>query len=196
MYYFLVCLIFLNYISCTNVQNSQHDLAEAHNGTSIPSTWQPGTYKGLVVGKSTYQDMIKILGNPISSVPAADQEEHIIIWNDYKIIDGELVGRLGVKTDKRNNLITGISILPNNLNKDEVIRYFGNDYQITKYKFCDKTDKDEASPIFATSEDSDLEYLEYRAKGIIINSIYNNKVTSINFVSKPIGLQSISECPK
>src|SRR5262245_819192 len=92
--------------------------------TKLP-VWQAATFRGLTIGKSTLADMLRVLGNPISSGPSADQAPpQPIIWNDYGQIQGDLSGRLAVEVDSRNSRIVSISISPDRMSKEEAIRYF------------------------------------------------------------------------
>src|SRR5262245_11666930 len=64
--------------------------------TKFPA-WRAGTFRGLTIGKSTRADMLRVLGNPLSASPSADQAPpEPIIWNDYGQIHGDLSGRLAV----------------------------------------------------------------------------------------------------
>lgn len=158
--------------------------------------WRAATYRRLTIGKSTRADMLRVLGKPRSSTPSADQEPpYPIIWNDYGMIDGALSGRLAVEVDSRNNRIVGISISPENMSKEEAIKYFGNDYVATAYEFCEGVPEDsEVGPVYENPKSGNISYIEYRARGIAIHLNYKGKVNAIYFVNEPIGLASKADC--
>jgi hypothetical protein len=160
--------------------------------------WRAATYRGLTIGKSGRADMLRVLGKPHSSVPSADQEPpYPIIWNDYGMIDGALSGRLAVEVDSRNNQIVGISISPENMSKEDAIKYFGNDYVAMDYEFCEGISEDEeVGPVYENPKSGNISYIEYRSRGIAIHLNYMGKVNAIYFVNKPIGLASKADCKR
>jgi hypothetical protein len=160
--------------------------------------WRPGSYRGLTVGKSTGADMLRVLGKPLSSTPSADQDPpEPIIWNDYGTIQVELPGRLGVELDSRNNRIVSISISPENMSKEEAIKYFGKNYILMGYEFCEGLPIDaEVGPVYENPKSSEIDYLEYRSKGIAIHLNYQGMVNTIYYVSAPMGLASRADCGK
>lgn len=160
--------------------------------------WRAGTYRGLTIGKSTREDMLRVLGRPLSSVPSADQDPpYPIIWNDYGRLKGQLSGRLAVEVDSRTNRIVHISITPDNMSKEDAIKHFGSDYILMGYRFCEGLPPEaEAGPVYEDPKSPELDSLEYRSRGIAIHLDYQGKVDEINFVSEPVGLASKAGCKK
>ena len=160
--------------------------------------WRAATYRGLTIGKSTRADMLRVLGKPHSSGPSSDQEPpYPIIWNDYGTIEGDLSGRLAVEIDSRNNRIIGISISPNNMPKEEAIRYFGKDYVAMDYEFCRGIPMDATvGPVYENPKSGNISYIEYRSRGIAIHLDYRGMVNAIYFVDSPMGLASERDCRK
>jgi len=158
--------------------------------------WRPATYRGLTIGKSTRADMLRILGKTLSSGPSADQDPpKPIIWNHYGMIGGELPGQLGVEVDSRNGRIVSISIAPEQMSREDAIRYFGNDYLPMGYEFCPDQSMDaDVGLVYEDPKSSSIDYLEYRSRGIAIHLDYQGNVNSIYYIDEPIGLASKSEC--
>ena len=159
--------------------------------------WCAGTYRGLTVGQSTYADMVRVLGKPLSSNPEADQDEpKNFIWHDYGKIKGDLYGRLGVVTDKRTDKIVRVSIAPDDMTKEDAIRYFGQDYQVMGYEFCEGFENETAVPVYENPKATELRNVEYRVRGISISVGFRDRVNEINFVAEPAGLASKDDCKK
>ena len=160
--------------------------------------WRPGTYRGLTVGKSTRADMLRTLGPPLSSSPAADQDPpQPIIWNDYGTIHGDLSGQLAVEVDSRDNKIVSISVAPKHMSKADAIKYFGKDYSLMGYESCPgQAPEADVGFVYENPKSADIDYLEYRARGIAIHLDYQGNVDAIYFVNEPIGLGSKAECKR
>jgi hypothetical protein len=160
--------------------------------------WRNGTYRGLTVGRSTRAHMLRVLGKPLSSSPSADQDPpYPVIWNDYGRITGEVSGTLAVEVDKRNNRIVSISVSPDRMTKDEVIRLFGNDYLLMGYEFCKGMPiYAEVGPVYESPNNSVLDYVEYRSRGIAVHLDHKGMVNSIYYVAERIGLPSEAGCKK
>jgi len=160
--------------------------------------WRKATYRGLTVGKSTRADMLRVLGKPLPSSPSADQHPpYPIIWNDYGRITGEVSGTLAVEVDRRNNRIVSISVSPDRMTKDEAIRLFGDNYLLMGYEFCKDLPPDAVvGPVYENPKSSQIDYLEYRSKGVAIHLDREGIVNAIYYVSGPIGLTSPAGCKK
>jgi hypothetical protein len=160
--------------------------------------WRPGTYRGLTPGKSTRADMLRIFGKPLSAVPSADQDPpEPIIWNDYGMIKGDLSGHLAVEFDSRNNKIVSISISPEQMTKEDAIKYFGAGYRLTGYEFCPgQAAEVDVGVVYEDPRSKSPDYLEYRSRGIAIHLDFRGNVNSIYYVDGPIGLGSKAECKR
>jgi hypothetical protein len=159
--------------------------------------WCAGTYRGLTVGQSTRADMVRVLGKPLSSSPEADQNEpKNFIWHDYGKIKGDLQGRLGIVTDKRTDKVVRVSIAPDDMTKEDAIKFFGKDYQVMGYEFCEGFDNETAVPVYESPKATELKNVEYRARRISISVDYRDRVNEINYIAEPAGLASKDDCKK
>lgn len=152
--------------------------------------WRAAVYRTLIVGKSTREDMLRTLGQPLFAGPPNLQtktDAHREIWNNYEI-GGELPGKLTVIVDQHSGIIMGIDLYPENLTREEAIRYFGKDYIVTRYDFdnCLSADAGESAPLYESPTGA-VTNIEYRSRGIALGINGMGKVDQINYVSKPIG---------
>jgi len=156
--------------------------------------WCAADYRGLVIGKATRVDMLRVLGAPSDSGPPTDAQ-NTEEWNEYEVA-GELRGKLTVIVNKRSGIIMGIDFYPEKLTKQEAIKHFGNDFVITRYDFdsCLSKDSGESAPLYE-SPDGAVEVVEYRKRGIAVGINYQGKVNQIQYVGKPIGAPS-SKCKR
>lgn len=157
--------------------------------------WCPGTYRGLTAGQSTFADMVRVLGKPSSSGPAAEQDDpKNYIWHDYGKISDKVAGRLAVITDKRTDKIAYISIAPDDMTKQQAIELFGPDFKEMGYTFCSGSENDTSLPVYEDPTSTQLRNVEYRSRGISISIGSRDVVNEINFDSEPAGLASKKEC--
>lgn len=174
---------------------------QANTAHCVPNRgWCPATYNGLITGQSTRSDVLRVLGEPLSSGASADQDEpRNIIWHDYKSIEKDIPGRLGVEVDKRTDKIVAITITPDEMTKDEAIARFGSDYTIMGYESCQESEDESQltagiAIVYESPTSSQFSYIEYRKKGLSIHLRDKNYVSEIYFTDTPIGLSSEAEC--
>lgn len=156
--------------------------------------WQPASYQGLIIGKSTQADMLRILGKPHWSGAPAEQEKNDPnpeVWNDYRKA-AEFSGTLTVMVDQKSNVISGIDLYPENLTKDDAINYFGGNYILTRYDFEKCLGNDESGPMFESKSGAVI-YIEYRERGIAVNINESGKVNHISYLKEALGTAS-SRC--
>jgi hypothetical protein len=182
---------------------TQRERAQTALATSRPTTpnraargrtsreWRPATYLGLTVGKSTYEDALRVLGDPRSTVVSEGDEPDTEVWHHYEGV-GELPGKLIVGVDAKTKVIERFILSPESLTKDDAIRHFGRDYVITRYDFDTCLREGDGAPLYE-SPNGAVTDLEYRERGISISLNYDNKVNHIEYVSKPTGAAS-SKC--
>lgn len=160
--------------------------------------WRAATYRGLTVGQSTREDMLRVFGKPKRSDRAAGQtkiDPKPIIWNEYEE-GGEFPGKFTIEVDKSSGIIVGMFLAAEKLSKEEAIKRFGDDYAVTRYDWCEEGfEYEDASPIYE-SPDGALLFIEYRSRGISISVDEENKATYIYYGSKPHGLASKDDCKK
>lgn len=152
-------------------------------------TWRPANYRGLIIGTSKLADMLQVFGAPSLSGPPGDQPKNAPnpeMWYEYDDGVGEFPGKLTVVVDVRSSIILRIDNSPKDLSRDEAIKHFGMDYLVTKYSFDLCLGNEESAPIYE-NPDGELEFVEYRERGIAINPNSLGKVNQIRYVSKPFG---------
>lgn len=181
-------------LSASSLGVAAHYSQDTRNNRDPNRGWRAAMYRGLTIGQSTRADMVRVLGEPLLSVPSADQDEPIFVWNDYGIISGDLSGRLAVEIDSRTEKIVGISISPENMSREDAIRYFGDGHTLMGYEFCEGFEDEINSPIYESPNSSDISYVEYRSRGIAIHIGDRGVVNAIYFVSEPVGLGSKEDC--
>jgi len=155
--------------------------------------------RGLTVGVSTREDMLRVLGSPTSQWVYEGMEEEDpgsvthFIYKDA----ADLPGDLSVDVVKGTGRIAAIAIEPDVLTVERAIEHFGPDYVRTRYDWCPGGDDDVwilDCPIYE-SPDGGLEYIEYRERGIAIHVGYSGLVNLVSFVgSDGVGFRSTREC--
>jgi hypothetical protein len=157
--------------------------------------WHTARYRGLIVGRSSVSDLLRILGKPKEISTPEGQSKSTARHNVYFFPDaGEFSGPLTVDVDKRTRRVIGIECKPDYLTKDDAIKHFGAGYVETRYTSCGD-DSDEVAPLYEAL-DGQLLYVEYRERGIAICIGYANQVSSIEYLSSGIGFKSKAECEK
>lgn len=207
-FYLVVILLIWNF-SCTDAslkgqnivnvgkENSKEETTKVSDSPSkIREPWQVGTFRGLVMGKASIDDLQKVLGKPsvIADLePVGNADE----WA-YHYENQDIKGKLVVYVNKKTKTVISVELRPNSMSKEEVLNYFGGNYIITRYSFddCDNAGFDSA-PIYE-DPNGQREYIEYRDKGIAIalfqnNDKSDNTVQYILYLSEPPG-NSFSRC--
>src|SRR5882724_3555153 len=117
-------------------QPSAENQPSNNQAVSDNRQWRSATYRDLEVGKSTRQDMLRVLGEPKASVvPQAriTTNPNTIIAFHYGGPNG-YGGNLVVGIEKATGRIAWIETTPENLSRDGVIKQFGSNYILTGYK--------------------------------------------------------------
>jgi hypothetical protein len=150
--------------------------------------WRPAIYRGITVGKSRADHMLRAWGKPKWSRTSrleAEEESRQVTWTNYERV-GEFPGPTTVVSDTRSGVVTRINFYPDRLTKEQAIAHFGSAYIITRYAFDSCLDEEDDEPIYE-SPTGPLVSVEYRARGIAISVGYKDLVTKISYVSGPIG---------
>lgn len=143
--------------------------------TSDNRQWRSATYRGLEVGKSTRQDMLRVLGKPKASVvPQAriTTNPNTIIAFHYGGPNGYagnlITGNLITGVEKATRIIAWIETIPENLSRDDVIKQFGSDYLLTGYKPDDCFMDGQPQMLYETSVKAMYTQMEYRQVGMAV----------------------------
>ena len=195
----LICFQF--FVNCgpgsTDVSTGQNDPSPAPTQYyhAAQPDWKPAVFKGLVIGKATRGDFLVELGSPIdSSESSNDLPEGVEpeIVDRYAFQDG-FSGYVEISSDKKTGVVSGAIVYPDNLTFQDLPGIYGIDFIFSKYEFLE-CPGDAGSSLLRESPDGAIEYLEYRAKGIVVDLDENkNRVESIEFIAGPVGTK---DCPK
>jgi hypothetical protein len=185
-----------NRSSNTSIRQSQNEppASQAAPGKQTNKKWTRAVFKGLTMGIDLRDKSIKILGKPTSSgdPQETDQDKKDpVIVDEYQDFD-ETYKNLLITSSRKTGTLYNIVAIPNDSSIEFVTGLFGSDYSRARYKLFECPGDSTTSNIIE-SLDGDLEYIEYREKGISI-SLNHNKVEEILFVSRPVGLES-ARCP-
>ena len=165
----ILCVVVL--LACPPVASSQQ---------AGQVEWAPARYHGLVVGKSTQEDVLKVLGKPTSSGKVADTNTR---YTAYEVSD-PVPGKLMVIMS--HGILGEIDLYPKSrLTTAEAARKFGPDYQLVRYSIDDCLGGGGTSPLYEDSQGL-VEHIEYRQLGMALN-VHRGEVDTIMFVAKPFG---------
>jgi hypothetical protein len=150
--------------------------------------WRSATYRDLEVGKSTRQDMLRVLGEPKASVdPQAriTTNPNTITAYHYGGPKG-YAGDLIVGVEKATRLIAWIETSPQNLSRDDVIKQFGSNYVLTSYKPDDCFIDGQPRVLYETSAEvmnPTYPQMEYRQIGTVVQFRPSQEVYRIIYIS-------------
>ena len=159
-------------------------LSQSPHTRSTQKVWRPAVYRGLRIGKSRRDAMLRVFGQPKWS-RQAETEDRQEVWNNYERA-GEFPGITIVVVESRSSVIKRIDFYPEKLSKQQALAHFGRGYITTKYDFEPCQSDEESEPIYE-SPTGLLSSVEYRARGIAISIGHEEMVTKISYVSGPIG---------
>lgn len=162
--------------------------------TQSKGDWQSAKFRGLTMGRSTRADLLRVLGKPDSTDTPADQardDPNPEIWYMYKK-GWDFPSTVVAVLDARTNVIQAIYLHPLNLTKNMALKYYGNDYQITRYDFDVCLGTEESAPLYE-SPNGAVNLIEYRKLGIALAVGPKDRIDTIYYVHKPLGAAS-SKC--
>ncbi|HUE81591.1 MAG TPA: hypothetical protein VMM84_05690 [Pyrinomonadaceae bacterium] len=110
-------------------------------------TWNPATFRGLTMGKSTRLDMIGVFGEPKWSELFYEDKANSECWHHYES-GGEFPGELVFNVDKSTGVILRIILHPKNLTLKDAIKRLGENYVITRYDFCQGFEEHDSAPLY------------------------------------------------
>ena len=175
---------------CMQTSTEQRSDAAVESVSKSPAhedTWRPGNLKGLVVGKATREEFLKVFGTPIStSRPTVDLPE----GEDSSIVDEfhypEPFEKLQAFFSPDTMLLTGMVLVPSKMTLDDLVAIYGNQYVVTKYKFIECLG-DAGSSMVIEDREGSVTYYEYRSLGMIVSvSDADGSIRFIEFVSGPL----------
>ena len=146
----------------------------------------PAVYRKLVVGKSSREAVIKLLGPP----KEIGKDETGTPYLGYAVSD-PFPGTLYMYL--QNGRLMSIVVYPaGKLSFKSAASKFGRDFLTTRYSFDDCLSSGGAGPVYEDPEGT-IEIIEYRKAGIALH-LHNLDVEDIEYVSGPIGSRH-SRCP-
>jgi hypothetical protein len=184
---------------CGPTPETQHQTSPAVASQEKPAAkqkrkkWQPATWRGLTVGTSTRDDVLKLLGKPIRE-DFADDNEADQVWFIYNDV-GDFPGQLEAHLDKQSGRLVAMSLgMTQDIQKETILDLLGKDYELVRYDACPDDPEAEAGPFYESPNGAAL-YFEYRSLGIAIHVDSKGYVYGIEYLQKPPGLSSRDECP-
>lgn len=157
----------------------------------ISRKWQAATYRGLMMGRSTRADMIRVLGEPKWSELFDEDKSKPECWYHYDS-GGEFPGEVVFNVDKSTGVILKMILHPKDLSLKEAIKRLGGSYVATRYEFCQGFDEEESAPLYENPS-GQFRYIEYRKRGMALSIGNNDKVDFIVYLSEQI---ANSKCKK
>jgi hypothetical protein len=130
-----------------------------------------------------------VLGRPKREDIMGDDASEI--WCVYRNV-GEFNGDFIVALNRQSGVVVGMLLYPTHLQRRSAIARFGNDFIVTRYRFCPGYEDAEEAPVYESNEGT--EYLEYRSRGIAL-LMDGDQVKEISYVEKPFGYESRQKCP-
>jgi len=127
-------------------------------GAEAQQTWKAGEFQGLLTGKATRKDVLRVLG-----ATEASKNARIEIYSYPN--DG---GKVVVEVNRQSGLVETIAQQYSpNITRTEASRRFGKDYREVRYSIspCPQTG---AIPSVYRDPKGGIELLEYSGKGLVL----------------------------
>jgi hypothetical protein len=155
--------------------------------TKAKRKWSPAVYRGLVMGKSSRADALKVLGTPVWTGVEEGTGTPMMVFN----VSEPIAGKLSVLLD--HDIVTEIRVSPKETtSKSDIIKVLGPGSITVHYASAECKSEGGSAPIYEDAN-GDLEYVEYRARGIAVDIQKDGTVGEISFVKGPVGVGS--PCP-
>lgn len=157
--------------------------------------WAPATVNGIVLGKSTYDDIIRLWGKPYHEAEFAgdpvEPEEGVVVpelltelyYRNIEI-DGEKVNA-GVLIGNETRFVKVIAYNIEEFIKDEAIQKFGSDYYLitTQESTCIERSQERKQNKQLSWIDYPIK-LVYPQKGMFISIRNDNTLIMVNYTDK------------
>ena len=152
--------------------------------------WSAGVYRGLVMGKSSRADALKVLGTPVWT---GKEEGTGVPMIGFGKVAEPVPGKLSVQLE--HNVVTGMILEPEDrYTKDEIVKILGPGYTTGHYAEAECLSSGGiGGPLYEDAR-GDFEFVEYRARGIAVSIHKDGLVGEISFVKGPFGSVR-SPCP-
>ncbi len=155
--------------------------------------WTPATVNGIVLGKSTYDDIIKLWGKPYHEAEfAGDPVEpekgvatpELLTELSYRSIeiDGKKVNA-GVLVGNETGVVKVISYNIEEFTKDDATHKFGSDYYLVTTQESTCIEKSQKRKKSVGRLDHPIN-LVYPQKGMFIQVRHDNTVMMVNYTDK------------
>jgi hypothetical protein len=154
----------------------------AFSQTTASVLWKPANYRGLIMGKSTPADVLRVLGKPKWTGKEEDTGVPIIVYDEVDPVPGSLTVYIHKGT------LSSLALSPTKLlSKDDIIRMFGRNFRLIHYSTDDCLDEGGAAPLYEDPKGL-FEHMEYRTRGVIVDLAYNDddKVEAISYIYKSL----------
>lgn len=138
--------------------------------------WSAAVYRGLVMGKSSRADVVKVLGTPVWTGVEEGTGTPMMVFN----VSEPVAGRLSVLLD--HDIVAEIRVSPKETtSKSDIIKVLGPGSITVHYALADCKSEGGSAPIY---EDANgiFESVEYRTRGIVVNILPDGTVGEISFV--------------
>lgn len=172
----------------------------AHRPPAAPgaAAWEPGTYRGIITGRTTLAEARRVLGEPeeTAELPGDPWEDPApVTLLDFGSGDTLLPARVSLFV--RRDTVMMVELVPANRSRAEVLRRLGPGWITARFRLCPGFEEAEEVPLYRVSapgEDT-LETLEYPALGITVHA-GPEEVSSILLQPAPPGFPSAAACPR
>jgi hypothetical protein len=152
----------------------------AINSQEVTASWQPATYHGIVVGQSSKDDVVRVLGTPKTFGHEQDTGTATLTYT----VSDPVVGSLVVYLQK--GIVDGMTLNPRaNLPRNAIKKVMGNSYQVVRYSVDDCLTSGGSAPLYENPKGS-IVHFESRDKGLAI-IVHDGEGVAIAYVSKPYG---------
>jgi hypothetical protein len=156
----------------------------------LAEEFSPWTFRGLVMGKATVNDAIRLLGQPDNVSRDLRRGYNWIYYHDLGPVPGgvEMYARL------KDDVVETVVVYPTRkLSVAEALRQLGPGFELRRYRFDSCLGKATEAPIYE-SPDGPLQFLVSPGKGMAL-MVEAGFVQSIEYGSQPIG-SAVSQCNK
>jgi hypothetical protein len=162
--------------------------SSTYSACLVAEDFSPGNFQGLVMGKATSTDALRLFGKPDN---VSRDEQRGYNWVYYHDI-GPVSGRVEMYEKIENQIIETVVVYPNTkLSVADAVKQFGPSFKLVRYNFDNCLGNATEAPIYE-SPDGPLLFLVSPGLGITIR-VEKDVVQDVEYNSKPIGATK-SQC--